>query len=576
MKKERAKNEEGESLPKTRTGISGLDELTEGGIPAGRPTLICGSAGAGKTIMAMEFIVRGAIQFEEPGVFLSFEERTEELAQNVRSLGFDLKDLMTKKKLAMDYVHIERAEIKETGEYDLEGLFVRIDRAIKSVNAKRVALDTIESLFSRLNDAGILRAELRRLFQWLKDQGVTAVITAERGDRSLTRHGLEEYVSDCVILLVHRVQDQISTRRLRVVKYRGSSHGTNEYPFIIDKQGFKVMPITSAGLAHVVSDERVPTGIPELDHMLGGQGYYKGSSVLVSGTAGTGKTSVAAHFVAAAAKRGEVSLYFAFEESPSQIVRNMKSIGIDLASAVKAGLIAFHAQRPTIFGLETHLAMMENEIEKVKPSIVVVDPISSLINAGTGLDTQAMALRLVDMLKARGITSLVTSLSHGGERMEATEVNVSSLMDTWLLLRDIEINGERNRGLYVLKSRGVAHSNQIREFLISNHGVGLVNVYLGPGGVLTGSSRVAQEAKEKADQVRRTHSAEVKRRELSRKQEVFEARMAELKSQYEAERDELTLELQEETLREDQLSADREVMAGSRHAGGGDGHGLRN
>ena len=568
MARKKTTREMPRAISKSRTGIDGLDELTGGGLPTGRPTLVCGGAGAGKTLFAMEFIVRGATEFSEPGVFMSFEERSEELAENVASLGFDLKQLISQKKLAMDFVRIERAEIEETGEYDLEALFIRLDHAINSVKAKRVALDTVESLFSGLGSTGVLRAELRRLFRWLKDRGVTAVITGERGEGGLTRHGLEEYVSDCVILLDHRVQDQISTRRLRVVKYRGTSHGTNEYPFLIDNTGFKVMPITSAGLAHVVTTERVSSGVPELDEMLGGKGYYRGSTILLSGAAGTGKTSLAAQFVAAAAERGERILYFAFEESSSQLLRNMKSIGLDLEAARKKGLLVFHAQRPTIYGLETHLASMQYEMDKTDPSIVVVDPITSLISAGTSQDAQAVSLRLIDLLKARGITSFFTSLSHNGAASEATEVNVSSLMDSWLLLRDIEAEGERNRVIYVLKSRGMPHSNQIREFVISNRGIQLIKPYLGTGGVKTGSLRIAQEMKDEAERLARQQQIERRQRELERKKKLLDARVAELQSQYDAERDELLKTLQEDRAAERRLTQDRQVMAESRHKTG--------
>src|SRR4051812_23347799 len=317
-------------LRKARTGIEGFDEVTGGGLPAGRPAVICGSAGCGKTLFAMEFLVRGAIDFGEPGVFVAFEETEDDLIKNVRSLGFDLNDLVEKQLLAIDHIRIERSEIEEAGEFDLEGLFVRLGLAIDSIGAKRVVLDTLEALFSGFTNHAILRAELRRLFLWLKERGVTAVITAERGEGQLTRQGMEEYVSDCVILLDHRVSDQLSTRRLRIVKYRGSSHGTNEYPFLIDSDGISVIPITSLKLEFSAPNEFVSTGSAGIDAMLGGKGVYRNSTVLVSGTTGSGKSSIAAHFVSAACARGERCLYFAFEESPGQILRNMRSIGIDL------------------------------------------------------------------------------------------------------------------------------------------------------------------------------------------------------------------------------------------------------
>lgn len=463
------------SIGKCRTGIMGLDEVTSGGLPRGRPTLVCGAPGCGKTMLATEFLVRGIVEFDEPGVMMSFEERIEDLAKNFASLGFDLPALMAQKKLAMDFVRVERSEIEETGEYDLEGLFVRLGYAIDAVKAKRVVLDTIESLFSGLKNTAILRAELRRLFGWLKQRGVTAIITGERGDTSLTREGLEEYVSDCVILLDHRVTGQISTRRLRVVKYRGSAHGTNEYPFLIDDNGIQVIPVTSVGLQHDVSAGRVSTGIPKLDAMLGGKGYFRGSSILVSGTAGTGKTTFAAAFADAACRRGERCLYFAFEESPKQIMRNMRSVGTNLEPCQSKGLLHFFAARPNFLGLEMHLARMYAEVEKLAPDVVVVDPISNLISvAGTG-DVQTMLLRLIDHLKGKAVTSVFTNLATS-KNEEETDVGVSSLMDTWLSLNSVLEGRERQRRLFVLKSRGMAHSNQMREYLLTSKGVELVDL----------------------------------------------------------------------------------------------------
>jgi circadian clock protein KaiC len=427
-------------------------------------------------------------------------------------------------------------------------------------------LDTVESLFSGLPNPAILRAELRRLFRWLKDKGVTAIITGERGENTLTRHGLEEYVSDCVILLDHRVTEQVSTRRLRVVKYRGSTHGTNEYPFLIDENGISVLPITSLGLQHAVSIERIATGIPRLDTMLGGQGYYRGSTVLVSGTAGTGKTSIAAHFADAAGRRGERVLYFAFEESPGQIVRNMRSIGIDLQPWVDKGLLQFHAARPTMFGLEMHLATMLKTVNQFTPSVVILDPINTFVAAGNDAEVKVMLMRLVDFLKSKGITALFTSLTTGGGVLEHTDVAISSLIDTWLLLRDIEIGGERNRGLYILKSRGMAHSNQIREFLLTDHGVELADVYVGPGGVLTGSARQAQEAQEEAERLLRQQEIERRQRDLERKRQALEAQIAALRVAFEAEEAELQQIVRQEQVREARLVQDRRGMATSRHA----------
>ena len=510
------------TLSKARTGIEGLDQITEGGLPLGRPTLVCGGPGCGKTLLAMEFLIRGATQFGEPGVFMAFEETGEELAQNVRSLGFDLDALVAQKKIALDHVRVEPAEIEENGEYDLEGLFLRLGYAIDSVGAKRVVLDTVEALFGGFTNEAILRAELRRLFRWLKDRGVTAVITGERGDQTYTRQGLEEYVSDCVILLDHRVNDQISTRRLRIVKYRGTTHGTSEYPFLIDEQGISVMPVTALHLDHAVTDERVSSGIPRLDAMLGGEGYYRGSSVLVSGTAGTGKTSLAASFAHATAKRGERCLYLAFEESPKQLVRNMSTIGLELEPLIAKGLLRMHASRPTFHGLEMHLVQIHKMVVEFEPAAVVIDPISNFSASGSTSDASLMLLRLIDFLKSRKITAFLTHLTSGGKAMEATDIGISSIIDTWLLVRDIELGGERNRGLYVLKSRGMKHSNQIREFVITPEGIQLLDVYVGPEGVLTGSMRAAQEARESAAAIALQEEIAAKRREVERLQATLE------------------------------------------------------
>ena len=559
------------SLPKTPTGIQGLDEITGGGFPRGRPTLICGSAGAGKTLLAMEFLVCGAIEYAEPGVFMAFEETASELAQNVRSLGFDLDELARQRKLLVDYVRIERSEIDETGDYDLEGLFIRLGAAIDSIGAKRVVLDTIENLFAGLQNEGILRAELRRLFRWLKDRGVSAIITAERGEGALTRHGLEEYVSDCVILLDHRVVDQVSTRRLRVVKYRGTAHGTNEYPFLIDEGGFSVLPVTSLGLQHAVSEERISSGVPRLDTMLGGQGFYRGTTILVSGTAGTGKTSLAAHFVDAACRRGERCLYFSFEESPGQLIRNMRSIGLNLEQWVKKNLLQFHSSRATLYGLEMHLAIIHKIVHRFEPKVVVLDPVGSLIQAGNSRDAHTMLIRLIDFLKQQGITAFLTNLTSGGEALERTDVEISSIVDTWLFTRDIELAGERNRALYVLKSRGMAHSNQLREFLLTPNGVDLLDVYVGPEGVLTGSSRLSQEAREKAEAVARRQEMELRERERQRKREALELRIEALRKEFEIEEEEAArLEVLEVT-REKTVNEDRQAIARSRGADAGDG-----
>jgi circadian clock protein KaiC len=546
-------------LPKCATGIQGLDEITDGGLPRGRPTLLCGGAGCGKTLLATEFLVRGAMTFGEPGVLICFEETRAELEANVASLGFDLADLVRRRKIVVDHVRVERSEIQETGEYDLEGLFVRLNHAIDSIGAKRVVLDTIEGLFAALPNEAILRAELRRLFRWLKDKGMTAIITAERGREQMTRKGLEEYVSDCVILLDHRVHERIATRHLRVVKYRGSLHGTNEYPFLIGSNGISVLPITSLTLNHTVSNERISSGIDRLDAMLGGKGFYRGGSILLSGTPGTGKTSVAAYFVQAAIRRGERALFFAFEESPNQIVRNMRSIGVHLDPGVQRGALRFHAARPTLYGLEMHLATMFKEIAAFRPAVVVVDPMNSLLAAGSESETRAMVTRLIDFLKGQQITSLFTSLTHEGSPLQQSEILISSLMDAWLLLQNIESDGERNRGLYVLKSRGMAHSNQIREFLISAKGVDLIDPYIGPGGMLVGAARVAQTAREKAVTLATRQNAKRIRRTLERKHTAVERQIASLRSEYEAE--------EQEARRVDGQSASRTlVMATDRAA----------
>jgi circadian clock protein KaiC len=559
-------DKENRSLPKASTGIQGLDEITGGGFPRGRPTLICGSAGAGKTLLAMEFLVRGATACNEPGVFLAFEETGPELTENVRSLGFDLDELAKEKKLVIDFVRIERSEIDETGDYDLEGLFIRLGAAIDAIGATRVVLDTIENLFAGLQNEGILRAELRRLFRWLKDKGVTAVITAERGEGALTRHGLEEYVSDCVILLDHRVTDQVSTRRLRIVKYRGTAHGTNEYPFLIDEDGFSVLPVTSLGLQHQVSDERISSGVPRLDTMLGGEGFFRGSTILVSGTAGTGKTSLAASFVDAACRRGERCLYFSFEESQGQLSRNMRSIGLNLEQWTKKKLLQFHSSRATFYGLEMHLAMVHKIVQDFHPSVVVLDPIGSLIQAGNQRDAHTMIIRLIDFLKQRQVTAFLTNLTSGGEALERTDVEISSIVDTWLFTRDIELDGERNRALYVLKSRGMAHSNQLREFLLTPQGVDLLDVYVGPEGVLTGSSRLSQEAREKAEALARRQDAERRERERTRKREVLEARIVALRKEFELEEAEAEAASAQDVFREEIIAENREAMSRSRQA----------
>jgi circadian clock protein KaiC len=558
--KQNKENKKLTTLQKTPTGISGLDDVTGGGLPKGRPTLVCGEAGSGKTMLSIEFIVRGATQFNEPGVIMTFEERSSELAVNVASLGFDLEKLQADKKIKMDYVHISRMEIQETGEYDLDGLFVRLGYAIDSIKAKRVVLDTIENLFGGLENEGILRAELRRLFTWLKDKGVTAIITGERGEGKLTRYGLEEYVSDCVILLDHRVVNQISTRRMRIVKYRGSLHGTNEYPFLIDEEGIAVLPVTSLNLDKETISERISSGIPSVDEMLGGKGFFRGSSILVSGTAGTGKTSLAACFVHGACKNKERCLYFAFEEPPRQIVRNMRSIGMDLDKHIKAGLLKFCAARPTLHGLEMHLVAIHKEIQNFKPSVVVIDPITNFISIGTLSEVKNMLIRLIDFLQNEQITVMFTALSLNDLVNDQTDEAISSLVDSWLLIRDIELNGERNRAMYVMKSRGMKHSNQVRELVINDQGLELIDVFVGPDGILTGSAREAQILQEETGVAIHNYALSRKDREILRKRQVLESKIASLNSEFESVEEELNKVYEEEELRKQILSKNREIM----------------
>jgi len=560
-------------LPKAPTGISGLDEITGGGLPRGRPTLVCGSAGCGKTMLAMEFLVRGATQFGEPGVFMMFEENATELTANVRSLGFDLDELVEQKNIVLDHVQIERSEIEETGEYDLEGLFIRLGHAIDSIGAKRVVLDTVEALFAGLPNHAILRAELRRLFRWLKVRGMTAVITGEKGEASITRYGLEEYVADCVITLDHRVAEQICTRRLRVVKYRGTAHGTNEYPFIIGERGLSVLPITSIQLDHKASSDRIPTGIAGLDAMLGGQGVYRGSSVLVTGSAGTGKSSIAAKFAETACRRGERTLLFAYEESSEQLLRNMRSIGIDLAPWVKRGMLQIHCSRPSMHGLEQHLVMMHDTVQAFQPGVVVVDPISNLSLDNTETEVKPTLMRLIDFLKKLQITSVFTSLTSDGIVTSVTEdkqMGISSLMDAWLLLRNVEFNGERNRMIFVLKSRGMAHSNQVREFVLSDAGIDLRDVYVGGDRVLTGTARVSQEAQERATAELRGQDHDRKLRQLAARQKSLDAQIAALQAESELEEAEVNFAIAQETVRNRTALQNADAMSHLRDGPQGD------
>ena len=537
-------------LPKALSGISGLDAVTGGGLPRNRLTLVCGGAGCGKTLFALEFIVRGATEFGEPGVVVSFDETVDDLAQNVASLGFDLPSLIADRKLAVVHIVLDPQE-QVSGNFDL---------------AKRLALDTLEAMFGTNLGEGILRAEIQRLFRWIRDRGVTAVVTGERGRDQLTRWGLEENITDCVISLDHRVDDQVTTRRLRVVKYRGTLHGTNEYPFIIAANGISVLPVTSITLKHTVSTERISSGVPRLDTMLGGQGFFKGSSALISGTAGTGKTTLAGQFVKSACERGERCLFFAFEEAPAQIMRNLMSVGIDLEAHEAAGLLILEANRPTATGLEAHLLQMHNAVETVNPSIVVVDPINSFVSGGNTLEVKALLVRLIDHLKMRGITALLTSLTTGGAQLETTDTEVSSLIDTWLILRDIETYGERNRGLMVLKSRGMAHSNQIREFKLSDEGIVLTDVFVGSDGVAMGTRRVAREAEEADARRRRAHEIERLGKALAEQERAFEEQARALHVAHDNKREAIKRAMDELMETEVSLGRNRSALAQSRFA----------
>ncbi|MDH2327081.1 circadian clock protein KaiC [Cereibacter sp. SYSU M97828] len=553
-------------ISKSPTGIAGFDDLTHGGLPTGRPSLVCGSAGCGKTLFASTFLIQGAREHGENGVFVTFEERPVDIVSNVASLGFGLDELIAEDRIAIEHIAVDPAELAEIGDYDLEGLFLRLELAIDSIGAKRVVLDTIESLFSAFSNPAILRAEIRRLFDWLKDKGMTTVITAERGDGTLTRQGLEEYVSDCVILLDHRVHNQISTRRMRIVKYRGTAHGTNEYPFLIDADGFSVLPVSSLGLDHKVSEERVRSGVPDLDAMVSGGGFHRGSSILISGVAGSGKSSLAASFADAACARGERALYFSFEESAAQAVRNMRSIGLDLQRWIDGDLLRHIAARPTFYSLEMHLAIMLREVTKFDPSLVVLDPISAFLESGDRLEVQAMLLRMVDFLKARGITAVFTHLAHSHEGTAATDAGLSSLMDAWILMLNREVNGEFNRELYLLKARGMAHSNQVREFVMSDRGISLLPPYLGENGALTGSARRGEEAKARRAEAARRLEVARDRAAAEDRRRAATAQIAELQAQLAATERELGLINEAEVDYRRQADSDAAAMEASRKA----------
>lgn len=551
-----------EGITKSRTGIDGFDELTLGGLPSGRPTLVCGSAGCGKTLFASTFLFNGAQIFGEPGVFVTFEERPVDIIANVSSLGFRLDDLVDQGKILIEHIAIDPSEVAEVGDYDLEALFLRLEFAVDQIGAKRIVLDTIESLFSAFSNPAILRAEIRRLFDWLKAKGLTAVITGERGDGTLTRQGLEEYVSDCVVLLDHRVEQQVSTRRLRIVKYRGTAHGTNEYPFLIDEDGFSVLPVSSLGLSHRVSEERISSGVRDLDDMLEGGGFYRGSSILITGVAGSGKSSLACMMADAACRRGERALYFSFEESEAQTVRNMRSVGTDLSPWLHKGLLRYLAARPTFYSLEMHLAVILREIARFNPQLVVIDPISAFTGSGDLGEVHAMLLRIVDFLKANGTTAVFTHLAHAQDA--ETDTGLSSLMDAWVLLLNREASGEFNRELYLLKARGIAHSNQVREFVLADTGIHLLEPYLGEGGALTGTARRAEELRARRAEGDRKAQVDKLQDQIAQRRRRALAQIEAIKADIEADEAELRHLKHAEERYLKQRTVDKGVMAQGR------------
>lgn len=524
-------------LSKAPTGIEGLDDITLGGLPRGRSTLLCGRTGTGKTLFALEFLVQGAQLYGEGGVFITFEEETEELCRNIASFGFDLGNLMAQNKIEIDHIQLERNQV--AGPYDLDGLFIRLDLALKKVKARRVVLDSIDVLFMALPNPALVREEIRRLLHWLKVRGLTVIITAESGESNLTRDGVEEYVSDCVIVLENRVTRHASTRLLRIVKYRGTAHGSNEYPFLIGDKGVSVLPITTLSLDLPVSLERISTGVARLDTMLGGQGYFRGSTILVSGPPGSGKSSLAATFARATCDRNERCLYFSLEEPRNQIVRNMRSVGIELQPLLDSGMLQFVITRPSLYGLEMHLAKFHQAILDFQPGAVIFDPISTLHTIEDPAALKSMLLRLVNLLKSKQITSYFVALTDDGLLPTAPEIGISSLIDTWLQLRDIESNGERNRVMLVLKARGMPHSNQMREFTLSERGIELLDVYIGSQGVLTGSARLAQENQEKLTALAQRYDAEFRALELERKRKLKDARIAAIEAEFSASQAEL-------------------------------------
>ncbi|MBK9748653.1 MAG: circadian clock protein KaiC [Chloroflexi bacterium] len=529
------------TLTKAPTGITGFDQVTGGGLPEGRTTLVCGGTGCGKTLFAMEFLIRGITEFDEPGVFIAFEETREELTQNFSSLGFDLENLSAQNKLLIDHIHTDWDRMDQTGEFDLDALLIRLDHAIQKVQAKRVVLDTVEVLFDVLGDTDMLRSELRRVFRWLKERGVTVVITGESGDNHLTRRGIEAYISDCVILLEQRIDNKIARRWMRIIKYRGSHHGTDEYPFLVDTTGLSVLPITSVGLEYPVSEETVSSGIERLDSMLAGRGFFRSSTILISGESGSGKTSMAAQFVDAACRRGERCLFFSFEEPAAQIIRNVRSVGINLREWVDSGLLRFKSTRPTMYSLEMHLTVLYRHIQEFAPQVVILDPVTSFDVIGSSIESRLLLTRMIDFLKTHGITAMLTSLTRAGDPDEQTQVHISSMIDTWILVNNLEANGERNRILYILKSRGMAHSNQICEFEISEHGINILDAYTGTSGVLTGAARIAQEAHDSEETLRQLQKAEMRRIQLDGVRTTLKARIAALQARLDVEEAEMRL-----------------------------------
>ncbi len=552
-------------LPKSLTGIQGLDEITDGGLPQGRPTLIYGSAGSGKTLLGVEFLINGATKYNETGVLMTFEETAEEITQNVASLGWDIEQLVRDRKLLLDHVAVPVRDIDFSGSYDLEGLFIRLSSAIQEIGAKRVVLDTLEVLFSTM-EHHIVRSELRRLFSWLKSQGVTAIVTGELGSNNSTLQGIEEYVSDCVIRLEQRTIEDLATRHLQILKYRGSKHGSNEYPFLINEDGISVVPITSVGLNSGVSDERISSGVPRLDTMLGGLGYYRGSCILVTGKAGTGKTSLANYFASATCDRGERVLYLASDESPQQMLRNQRSIGLDLQPHIDQGLLRFESVRPTAYGLEMRLANIYNWVQEFQPYLVIIDPMSNLSTSNNIKQTKNFLMRLIDLFKSSQITVFFTDLLTVNGALEASEAGIPSLMDTWIELRTLENNGERNRALYILKSRGMQHSNQVREFVLNNQGIELLDVYLGESDFLIGSARIAQEAKDRMEKLNRCQELERKKRQLNQQQALLQVQITALQVQLVNEREDFEAIYQQDQLSQKAITDSKDLMADLRDA----------